>query len=252
MPKHISQLDKERIEELVKLGKSDAEIVQILGWKHKTAQRSVANERRIRGLKPGLSLTPTTPKTMDEMTRDERFLYIQSRLKTTPRFKIIFTSFSKEEIEFFTDEYFNVLKSTDTLNEAEEQALFSAVIEYVLAYRSLNIKSIEEDLYTKSVKGEIEDDEPTYRRYVDDRYQKEYESHMKQYQGFMKDLKMSRDQRLKDIKSERKSLVDLVTALSVKEAQVDAASEIERLSKLRDEELKRLLDNGYIVGKFDD
>ena len=74
---------------------------------------------------------------------------------------------------------------------------------------------------------------------------------MKLYQKGMSELKMSRSQRLKEVRSQKQSLIDLAEELSNKNAQSEVADEIARLSKMKDDELKRLLDLGHLYGIFE-
>ena len=106
--------------------------------------------------------------------------------------------------------------------------MFAAVLEFVLAFQALNRKEMEEKLRDRTLDGEFDENDPRYRRHVDDKYQKEYDQHMKLYQ----------------------TLVDLAEALSQKNAQAEVADEIENLSKLKDKELKKLIDEGYVWGVF--
>jgi hypothetical protein len=163
-----------------------------------------------------------------------------------------FRSFGKDDKDVFVDEYLNVIRSTDTLTEVEEQALFASILELILAFQALNRKEKEERWRDESLEGEIDEDDPRYRRVVDNKYQQEYDQHMKLYQKGMEQLKMSRKDRLKEVRSQKLSLVDLAEELSNKNAQSEAADEIERLAKLKDEELKRLLELGHLHASFDE
>jgi hypothetical protein len=63
---------------------------------------------------------------------------------------------------------------------------------------------------------------------------------------------MSRDQRLKDISGQKKTLTDIAQELSSRSAQADAAEEIERLDKLKEAELARMLEKGFIFGEYNE
>ncbi len=168
-----------------------------------------------------------------------------------PRFKMALKNFSDDDKNLFTEEYLKIIKSTDTLTEVEEQMLFSAILELILSFKALNRKEQEELWRDQSLNGDILDQDPRFRRVVDDRYQREHDQHTKAYQKYMDSLKMSRQQRLKEIRSQKVSLVDLAEMLSNRNAQSEAADEIERFAKESDEELKRLLDAGHLHGVFD-
>jgi hypothetical protein len=220
-------------------------------WDFKNAHRAaskIIKEHRNRLV----SVVKDTEKTLDEMTREERFGFIQSKLKNTPRFKMAFRNFTNDEKELFVDEYLSILKETDSLTSAEEQMLFTGIFELILAFQAIGRKQREEDLYQRTINGEFQEGDAQFRRFVDDKYQKEYDQHMKLYQKTMTELKMSRKERLDKVKTERRTLVDLAEELSSKTAQADAAAHIEELSKLRDEELKSMIENKYIHGVFED
>lgn len=263
MPKAFPEEQRLMVKELSDQGKNNTEVAKIMAerfpdnWGSKTAHRTVARILKefdpssivVEDLKPAKK---PVIKTLDEMTREERSRYIEARMQATPRFRMTFRNFNTEEKEVFVDEYMQVIRSTETLTEVEEQALFASILELVLALQSLGRKEAQEQLRDQSLNGEIPEDDPRFLRVVDDKYQREYDQHMKLYQKGMEQLKMSRKDRLKEVRSQKQSLVDLAEELSSKNAQSEVADEIERLSKLKDDELERLLELGHIHGIFDE
>lgn len=262
MPKRvITQEELAVIAQYAELGKSDEEIADILGWSAimSDAPRAVAKQRRKLDLKKrGPEALPKSDisvlaksKLLEVMTRQERFDFIKARINTNPRNVLVFKSLSIEEQAFFLSEYYNILQATDSITEAEEQQLFAAIIEYVLAYRSLNLKSEEEKCVQETLAGQHEKDDVRYRLKVDPRHEEAYSTHLNNYKAFMNDLKMSRKQRLDKVKSDRRTLVDIASELSTTSAQATAADEIERMSMLADDELRRLVQNGHVLGIFE-
>lgn len=252
MPKIFPKEEKEMVMQLSKQGNTYVEIAKAMSekfpssWNAKSAARSVAR------ILKGKDDDGEDDKTLDEMTRDERASFIENRLQSTPRFKLAFRNFNDEEKQVFIEEYVSVIKSTESLTEVEEQALFASVLELVLAFQALARKEREEGLFERSQAGEISSDDPRHRRFVDDRYHKEYDAHMKLYQKGMEQLKMSRSQRLQAVRSQKQTLVDLAQDLSSRNAQAEVAEEVERLSKLKDDELKKMITNGHLYGIFED
>jgi hypothetical protein len=252
MPKVFPREEKELVIQLSKQGRTYVEIAKIMSekypdsWNAKTAARSIA--RIIKGKNDD----GEDDKTLDEMTRDERATFIENKLQSTPRFKLAFRNFNDEEKQVFVEEYISVIKSTESLTEVEEQALFASVLELVLAFQALARKEREERLFERSQSGEIAEDNAQHRRFVDDRYHKEYDAHMKLYQKGMEQLKMSRSQRLQAVRSQKQTLIDLAQELSSRNAQAEVAEEVERLSKAKDEELKKMIDEGHLYGIFED
>lgn len=246
------------VHELASQSKNNTEIAALMAerfpadWNAKSAHRTVARILKEAELPVVPKNALLLPKTLDEMTREERTRFIEARIQVTPRFRMAFRNFESDEKDVFVDEYMNVVRSTETLTEVEEQALFASILELILAFQALNRKEKEEQWRDRSLRGEIKETDPTFRRIVDDKYQREYDQHMKLYQRGMEQLKMSRKDRLKEVRSQKQTLVDLAEELSTKNAQSEVADEIERLAKMKDEELKRLLDLGHLHGVFEE
>ena len=256
MPKIFPDEQRSRVRELAAQGLPNTEIADKMkeeyssDWTSKYADRTVARILKDEPSEDESSYGDDAEKTLDEMSREERFRFIEARLKRTGRFRMAFRSFNEDEKGVFIDEYLNIIRSTETLTEAEEQALFASILELVLAFQCLNRKEQEEKYRDQSLEGEIPEEDPRYRRHVDGKYQQEYDQHMKLYLKGMDGLKMSRSQRLKEIRTQKRTLVDVAEELSQKNFQSEAADEIERYSKMKDAELKRLLDLGHIHGVF--
>ena len=252
MPKVFTKEEKDMVQTLSNEGRTFVEIAKIMSekfpttWNAKNANRSVAR------ILKGKDDDSEDEKTLDEMTRDERTRFIEKKLQSTARFKIAFKNFDEEEKAVFIGEYIDVIKSTETITEAEEQALFASVLEFVLALQALSRKEREEKYYEQSINGTIVEGDPRHRRFMDERYAKEYDAHMKLYQKGMEQLKMSRSQRLKEVRSQKMTLVDLAEELSSRNAQAEVAEEVERLSKHKDDELKKMIENGHLFGIFED
>jgi hypothetical protein len=255
MPKVFPEVERNMVKQLSKEGMNNVVIAAKMAelypvnWNNKSGARAAA---RILQNDSGAKVPAKEDgvRTLDEMSREERFRYIRDRLETTPRFRMVFDGFSDAEKEVFTDEYLTIIRSTDSLTEVEEQALFSSILELILSFQALRRKQSEEKMYEDSMAGKIPEDSPKFRRFVDDKYQKEYDQHAKLHQQGIKNLKMSREQRLKEVKSERRTLVDLAEELSTKTVQAEVATNIEQLSKIRDEELKKMLEEGHLFGIF--
>jgi hypothetical protein len=267
MPKTFSQEERTLAMQWSDDGLTYAEIAKRLSndfpdnWKDlKSPERAIgrllkqAREQKASVVDPLKSNSKVPEKTLDEMTREERHVFISHKLQSTPRFRLTFRNFGDDEKDLFMEEYLSVIKSTDTITEAEEQALFAAVLELVLALQALSRKEQQESWYEQTKNAAFDEEDSRYTPHLGgaEKYAKEYDNHMKLYQKGMEQNKMARHQRLKQSNTERKSLVDLAEELSSKNARSTAADDIEKLSKLRDEELKDMIANGYILGKFEE
>ena len=257
MPKIFTTEEKRLMIELVEKGLSHKEVAERMAehwpenWTHSSAVRTVG--RLLKEVREGRGVA-TEDKTLDEMTRDERFKFMESKLQQTARFRMAFAYFNPEDKEEFCEEYLGIVRSTDTITEAEEQTLFTSILELILALKAMSRKEREETLHDKTILGQIKEGEtgwtPVLRNA--DKYQREYDQHMKLREKGLESLKMSREQRLKEIRTDKRTLVDLAQELAQQTAQAGAARDIESMSKMRDEELKSLLDNGHLLGSFED
>lgn len=198
---------------------------------------------------PMYDISQQSTKSLDEMTREERFKFISEKIQETPRFKLTFKSFNTDERHLFIEEYLNAIKSIDSLTEVEEQSLFASVLELVLGLQALSRKEREEKLYEATRNGEYTQNDPQFTPTLTNaqKYAVEYDAHMKLYQKGIDQLSMARHQRVKEIKSDRRSLVDLAQELSSKSARALAAEQIIELSQKKDDELKRMLENGWLL-----
>jgi len=264
MKKKQPPYDVEQIRALFLAGLSDKEIAEKLGRNAPTAWRTIQGIRIRNGWvkKPGVKKENATEDPVEtvekiqeiikieSMPTEERVKYFRELLKKSQRFAYMFQTLNPDEVSLFQEEYFKVLQDVDDLSMTEEQALFFAIYELVLALRAQKNRKTEEDNVEASREGRIKPDEPKYVLHVNEQHDREYTSHMKNYQKLIEDLKLSRKQRLdREIKT-KKSILDFVYELSDEDAQKSVAEEIRRLNKKEDAELKRLLESGYLLGYF--
>lgn len=259
--------DKDEIKRLFELGLSDQEIAQRLGHDTPSAGRTVQKIRiengwkRSRGRKSevtfaeGAKIVEQINKVdgaidFSNMSPDERIKFLQNKFDKSTRCTYVFKSMNSEEILMFQEEYFNIVREIDDLSAAEEQSLFVAVYGFILAFRAQRSATEETNVLEKCRKGIISRDEPEFLIAVNECHERNYDKHMKLYSNFIEQLKLSRRQRLeKEIKS-KKSFLDFVHSLADKDAQRGVAEEIRKLEKKSDDELKRLLKKGLLLGYF--
>ncbi len=259
--------DKDEVKRLFDLGLSDKDIAQRLGHCTPTACRTVQKIRiengwkRSRGRKNKATFVEAA-KIVDQinrldgavdfsdMTPEAKIKFLKNKFDKSTRCTYVFKSMSAEEILMFQEEYFNVVREVDDLSAAEEQSLFVAVYGFVLAFRAQRSAKEETEILEKCRKGKISRDEPEFIIAVNESHERNYDKHMKLYSSFIEQLKLSRRQRLdKEVKS-KKSFIDFVYELADKDAQQGVAEEIRKLEKKSDDELKRLLDQGLLLGYF--
>lgn len=197
---------------------------------------------------PPSNRTPESTIMLNEMTRNQRYELLKSRIGITPRTKYLFNTYSDIERELFIDEYEGIIKEMDTLTAAEEQQLFLALNNFVLALRAQGRDKLSWDKHEASLKpqGPANGIIPRIEVY-DTRYTAEYNDRMKQYIDGIRALKMSREQRLKDIAKTGNTFLDFSEILAKKENQLAISEEVFQLESKSAEELEKLQANGWVI-----
>lgn len=185
-------------------------------------------------------VTPPSQKklrSLESMSRKERFDYITRTIHDNPRSKHVFLNIlNKDEQEIFLHEYSQVLLEQDSLTNAEEQQLFNAILNLVLYYRArARDTKAYEDYAAKKI------------TIYDSRWQDEATNCHKVYAETIKGLKLSREQRLKDMARSGNTFLDYAENFVRKEQQESIADEVMELAKATDTELKRLQANGWVI-----
>jgi len=180
---------------------------------------------------------------LNELTRKQRVEYLKQKLPTSARGRHIFNSvLTADEQEIFLEEYYMIIREEDSLTSAEEQQLFNATLHLILAWRAA---AQDRECYMKSPLAGYKGQDMTI--YVDT-FKKDYQENMKKYNEFMKSLKLSREQRLKDMQRQGTTFLDFAEKYAKHDEQFVAMQDILRLEELSAKELQRLQANGWLVG----
>lgn len=175
---------------------------------------------------------------LSEMSRNQRYEYLRKNLLASARGQHTFNKIlSKDETDLFCEEYFRILKEQDSLTNAEEQQLFTAILNYVLYHRALELDHAARLKYESGQAGAM----------YDTRWQKEYNDRYIQYQRGIEALKLSREQRLQDLARSGNTFLDFAELISKKENQEALAEEIIKIESASVDELKRLQENGWLI-----
>ena len=260
--------DRDEIKRLFELGLSDKDIAQRLGhgtpgafrtvqkiriengWKRSRGRKNKATFAEAAKIVDKISKPDGGAVDFSDMTPEKRVKFLKDRFDKSTRCKYVFKSMDDEEILLFQEEYFNIVCEIDDLSAAEEQGLFIAVYGFVLAFRAQRLAKEEAEQVTKCRKGDIKPEQAGYIICVNEAHERNYDKHMKLYSSLVDQLKLSRRQRLdKEVKS-KKSFIDFIYELNDKDAQKGVAEEIRKLEKKSDDELKRLVDEGLLLGHF--
>jgi len=184
---------------------------------------------------------------LNEMTRKQRYEHLIAKIGETPRTRYLFETYNDEEKAVFIDEYEGIIREMDSLTAAEEQQLFLALNNFVLAMRAQKRDKVAWDKHESSLKPVGSGLLPQRIEPYDTRFTAEYNDRMSQYINGIKALKMSREQRLKDISKSGNTFLDFAELLAKKENQLNISQEILSIEHKTEEELKRLQENGWII-----
>lgn len=250
--KHLTTEEEEKVEEYWRLGMTDKQI----GAKINRHWRSIQNIRNKRGLtrdkrKEMKERVATTP--LEKMSKGDRGTYLREKFKSSKRLRMMMETMSQDEFGVFQEEYFKIADDIDDMTHSEEQQLSLATYELVLALKAQKNRSDEERLVNETrqgLHGKSPKDDPDYRTYISDRWEKEYKQHMDSFGKLYEALKLNRQQRLADEMKLKKSFLDYALLYSERSHQEVAAQEILDLVKKEDDELKRLIENGWLYGSF--
>lgn len=259
------------IEALINAGFSDKEIANQLGHDKPTAWRRIQDIRlkygfkRKKGVKSPSNLTdgsktidvmrsidknPLVIENFNKMSIDDKIKFLEDKFISSSRFRMIWQTLTIEEKLTFQEEYFNIIRDIDNLNLTEEQSLCMAIYELILAFRSQIDLKKQRDLLDECQAGRITKNDPRFIFKVDDSLEKSYQLHLKSYTDFIRSLKLSREQRLTKGRDGKKTFLDFLSEVTTSDAQQSVAEKIRQLNKLQDDELKRLVDEGLILGYF--
>ncbi len=179
---------------------------------------------------------------LNELTRKQRVEYLKGYLPSSERGKHIFKHvLSYDEQQLFLEEYYTVIREEDSLTSAEEQQLFNAILHLTLAWRAA---AQDRECYNKSPISGYKGADCTV--YIDT-FKKDYQENMKKYNEFIKSLKLSREQRLKDMQRQGTTFLDFAEKYAKHDEQRVAIDEILKLEDLSTTELKRLQINGWLA-----
>lgn len=243
----------ERMGRLDKDGKPNERSVmaQYTKFKKGTGQVLTAADGKVQDA-PKKNVAPSTHSTvlnkggmqpdLNELTRKQRVDYLKQKLPASARGKHIFNNvLTADEQELFLEEYYTVISEEDSLTSAEEQQLFNATLHLVLAWRAM---AQDKECYNKSPLSGYKG--PDITVYVDT-FKKDAEANMKKYGELIKSLKLSREQRLKDLQRQGTTFLDFAEKYAKHDEQYLAVQEILKLEELSAAELRRLQANGWLV-----
>ncbi|MFQ3578587.1 MAG: hypothetical protein SNJ71_00420, partial [Bacteroidales bacterium] len=209
-------------------------------------------------------------KKLDDSMLDE----IKNRVSSTVEWKVLQSELLEEELNFFLHRYAQLIKQfNNDILPSEETSIFHMVKIEVLMSRNFKttkfytleinrLESIISDLYLKEnsefLSNEVRENLESLEsqlQLIRSQYQAKTTELIKlqeKHSSLLRELKATRDQRIENIKSEKKNYLDIVVALQNAEYREQEArqAELMRLAVLK--EKKRLSqDYQYLDGNFD-
>lgn len=179
---------------------------------------------------------------LNEMGRLERVRHLREIIPESPRGKFIYDEvLDPKEREMFEEEYFRIIQEEDSFTAAEEGVLFMAILHWTLAMRAMKR---DKDTYNRSPQAGYQGANATV---YTDQWTREMHENMKKYESMMKSLRLSREQRLKDMQRLGTSFLDFAERVSKTGEQAQIAEEIMALENASEEELKKLQEHGWCI-----
>lgn len=195
------------------------------------------------------SITPVKPSPIQtedevqisEMSRRQRVDYLRTKLPAMQRGRFYYTEiFEPDERLMFEEEYFRILAEEDSMTNVEEMQLFMAVVHYVMAARAAKRDKVCYDNSPLAGTGKT--------GIYTDQHTREYHEQTKKYNDAMKGLKMSREQRLKDMQRHGTTFLDFAEKLAKTDEQALVIDEILKLESATVKDFERLQANGWLIG----
>lgn len=183
---------------------------------------------------------------------------IRDGLKNTPEWKQLTKEFFEDELDVFEHRYAEVVSQfADDVLPTEKTQIFQMIKYEILMGRNLESKkrAIEQINDFQILKGQLkkkgktpEDKQQIF--YVEEQMRSleislgakasEYVNLQKQHESILKNMKATRDQRVKNAEGRRKSWVDIIKALEEKEFRDNEGAELALMQKAINKERDRL------------
>lgn len=237
---NITDIERKKLYRLFDAKLPPKKVLQEMGWQKNERQKYYYHKKNWENYKSGMSQVG--------LTIDEN---IGMKVHTNEKIQLFMTSLNEEEKRVFLSEYTKLYKELDSLTDAEEQQLFTAVMLTILSARSLVVMTQEEGFYKDSIDGNIDPTDNRYRTEPNPGPRKDWESHVSQQIKLLEQLKMTRKQRLERVNAGKDNLVEIVKEMSNNESLAAISTRIVELADKSDEALKELLEKGHIRGYFE-
>lgn len=183
---------------------------------------------------------------------------IKEGLRATPEWKQLTKQFYEDELDVFEHRYAEVVAQfADDIMATEKTQIFQLIKYEILMDRNLNdkkrtmdvLKTLQGELQTLRKKAKTQEDAAMLQAMVEkergieismNSKTAEYLSLQKQHESILKNLKATRDQRIKNAETRRQTWVDVIKQLEEKEFRDKEGAELAIMQKAIQKEAQRL------------
>lgn len=183
---------------------------------------------------------------------------IKESLRTTPEWDQLTKEFFEDELEIFEHRYAETIAQfAEDILATERTQIFQMIKYEIMMGRNMeekkmamqNLRNLQLDLGKLRKTGHTQDDRimitalEEQSRSIDiamGAKANEYVKLQQQHESILKNLKATRDQRIKNVEARRKSWVDIIKALEDKEFREKEGAELALMQKAITKEAKRL------------
>jgi len=266
-----------RIEELLRENAGKTGIDKLVANEVGASPETVRKIRRTLGIAAGKRGRPrkkTTQKTKlknqpaksdavlarpgDELTRGERMQRLEDRFKTDPKYAHYLDSiFDKAERVAFLKQFTDIVTDLETLDSFEEAHLFIAIAQFILALRYARRYRQQQEAFDRFLGGDYDPDDPKDAASVrgtapDENLMEEFNKKSALFNQFREKFARVQEEKRKRVTRGRKSFTDYMEYYSDKDKQREAMRDILDMNNAQDEELRRMIKNGELLGDLDE
>lgn len=234
------------------------------------ADRVGVSSETIRKIRSGLGLKAGSPgrptieeqaafaKPADDLTRDDRLTRLMQKMQTDPKYKQLSDMLNESEVEVFNSEFLAIAQDMETLDAFEETHLYTAVMNFVLATRYPIEHKKQFEAHQKFLNSGLPADDPavaidpTMRvDPPDDGLMTDFQKSLDLYNKVRDKFARIQEEKRKRVARDKKSFSDYNEYYQHESKMNEAKMEIKDFAAKADEELKRMIDSGELLGHFE-
>jgi len=260
-----------RIEELLKENAGKTGIDKLIAAQVNASPETVRKIRRKLGIAAGKRGRPkkATPvpatksikddlaRPGDDLTRAERMQRLEDRFKTDPKYAHYLESiFDKHERVAFLKQFLDIATDLDTLDSFEEAHLFMAIVQFIFALRYAKRYRQQQEMYDCYLSGNYNATAPNLKTIIrdvppDESLMEEYNKKATLFNQYREKFARVQEEKRRRVMKGRASFSDYLEYYSDADKRTEAARDIIAMDDATDKELKRMLQDGELLGGID-